>query len=482
LKDDGASFDSRFDGIGPFRDTAEAGGISLESALRDFGPAAIDDLIPRIRALAAALDAAHAAGAVHGALHPSKVIIADDSTSLIAGTASSAPYVAPEVTAGSAPTPASDQFSLAAITYEWLFGRRIELQPGRPVEVRSMPGVDRAALLKAFTKALAAKPEDRFESCGDFCHRLTDAVVPELPLLAFEAEPETPIRADETSPIDTSFAEEIRLAPDFDAPPVDEPRVEPVTATIVERAEPSSIVTPPPSRASEPARFSGAMLILALLVGGVFGFAAGYMARPRALQSAPPQSMATAPGTESAVEPKNAVEAPKPSSGSLLVRSNPSGANVTVDGLDRGVTPLTLRDLELGTRAVIVARRGYIPETRTVAITSERPSRSLDVRLTAQAAAATQKSTPPAPKPVPPTSKPVAATGTMVVESRPAGASVTVNGTARGVTPLTIDAIAPGDYRIVMSMKGFVNFVTTVRVVAGERVRAAASLTAQEQE
>jgi hypothetical protein len=34
----------------------------------------------------------------------------------------------------------------------------------------------------------------------------------------------------------------------------------------------------------------------------------------------------------------------------------------------------------------------------------------------------------------------------------------------------------------VMTMQGFRNFATNVRVVAGERVRAAASLTAQEQE
>ena len=42
--------------------------------------------------------------------------------------------------------------------------------------------------------------------------------------------------------------------------------------------------------------------------------------------------------------------------------------------------------------------------------------------------------------------------------------------------------LEPGEYRVVMSMPGFRDFATTVRVVAGERVRAAASLTAQEHE
>ena len=62
MNEDGALFDSGFDDTGPFRVSPESGGVSLESALRDFGPAAIDDLIPRVRALARVLDAAHAAG------------------------------------------------------------------------------------------------------------------------------------------------------------------------------------------------------------------------------------------------------------------------------------------------------------------------------------------------------------------------------------------------------------------------------------
>ena len=63
---------------------------------------------------------------------------------------------------------------------------------------------------------------------------------------------------------------------------------------------------------------------------------------------------------------------------------------------------------------------------------------------------------------------------------RPTGAAVTINGKPGGNTPLTINDLAPGEYRILMTMTGYRNFATTVRVVAGERARAAASLTAQE--
>lgn len=502
MNEDGALFDSGFDGVKPFRDTPEAGGISLESALRDFGPAALDDLIPRILAIAAELDAAHAAGAVHGALHPSKVIITDDATSLISGTSSSSPYLAPEVADGEPATPASDQYSLAAIAYEWLFGRPVERTAGRPVEVRNMPGVDRAALSKAFTRALSPNPEDRFGSCTEFCKAVSNTAVPELPLLAFEAEDvveiaPAPVVAAGAPQAVEDLADDIRPAPDFDA--FDATRAEPEVERPVEAWQPAAAMTPPTARSHGAARFGGGALILAAVVGAIFGFAGGYMARPRALQTGAPQEIAAPRDTEAPVqageagragragESRDASSRPAPpaqpaspvpsAKGQLLVRSNPSGASVKVDGVDKGVTPLTLRDVEFGTRAIIVSRPGYTNESRTIAITAQRPSRSLDVRLAAAPAVPAKR-----PAPVTAAPKPAAATGALLVESRPTGAAVQIDGVSRGTTPLAISDLPPGDYRVVLSMAGFRNFATTVRVVAGERVRAAASLTAQEQE
>lgn len=509
MDEDGALFDSGFDGGGPFRVTPEAGGVSLESALRDFGPAAIDDLIPRLRAIAHVLDAAHAAGAVHGALHPSKVIVHDAATSVIAGTTATAPYAAPELAGGGAATPAADQFSLAAIAYEWLLGRPIDHPATRPVEVRTMPGVDRAALSKAFTRALAPKPRDRFASCTEFCDAVAASTTPELPLLAFDHEPEIddpvePFVPEAPAPFDAEpenallaqnlrnvddvkiVAEESFLTaaqPDLDTidPALTEPAPVPVASW---NPGPSHPVTT--SRGSQ--RFGGFALILATLVGAIFGFAAGYMARPRALQGGAPQQMAPArvPEAPSASGAPVAPATPAPQApktpqapvnvGRLLVRSSPSGASVSVDGIARGVTPLALGDVEMGTRNVVVTRPGYLPESRKVVITSARPARSLDVRLSASAAASPRPATPAT------LGRPAAATGSLTVESRPTGAAVTINGTPRGNTPLTLTDLGPGEYRILMTMPGYRNLATTVRVVAGERVRAAASLTALEQQ
>ena len=504
LNDEGARYDSGFDDSGPFADTPPPGGVSLDSALREFGPAAIEDLIPRLRALADALDHAHAAGFVHGRLHPSKVLVTDDGT-----------YVMGRRVPASGPlTPEADQYALAGMAYEWMFGRPIAGPAHRPVDVRSIPGVDRAALSGAFTRALSPEPSRRFGSCADFVDALAATITPSLPLMAVDDEddpvgpfmPEepaavVPIVAAESVP-DLSFnADESDVAaaePDLDAmnpvalPPEPVPAWQPTATEIHDK----------PSN-----RFSGVALIVAAIVGMVAGFAAGYMARPRALQSGPPAEIASAgtdndlrttapsappPAPEARKAPTPAPKAPTAPSaptriGRLLVRSTPSGGSVEVDGVARGVTPLALRDLDLGAREITVTRRGYVPEERRIVLTKARPSQSVEVRMSAQAAAASPRPSTPASLGKPSASakasaRQAGATGALAIESRPAGASVLLNGKPSGTTPMMINELAPGDYRVTLSLSGYREFATTVRVVAGERARAAARLTEQEQQ
>lgn len=508
-------------------------GDSLEAALRDYGPAAIEDLLPRLRAIAEILDAAHAAGQVHGRLHPQNIFVSADQTRVhgLDETTAEAdqparpPYSAPEIAAGGPAQPAADQFSLAAIAFEWMFGRRISGPAVRPIEVRALPGVGRDALARAFTRALAPQPADRFASCMAFCQALEAAVIPVLPLggaveededvletgFLPEPVPSQPIDLDEIEPAPAAapvLANDSGRLESFE--PRLSPPVEPVTSW-----QPSAAYTP-----AKPAdRFSGGMLIAACLVGMVVGFAAGYMARPRALQTGPIQTMtpmgagragqageagqagqagrageageagrAGRTGTDGAIAPDASTQPALPAqpapanAGRLLIRSTPSGASVEVDGVARGVTPLALRDLELGSRRVAITRRGYIAEEQRVVLTRARPSRTLEIQLTPSASAAEGRPGVTAPKPA--GSSPgvggAATTGGLLVESRPPGATVTVNGTNRGTTPLTIEALAPGSYRVGLALAGYQSFATTVRVVAGERTRAAASLSVQE--
>lgn len=480
-------------------------GDSLDAALRDYGPAAIDDLLPRLRTIAETLDAAHATGQVHGSLHPQNIFVSADQTLVVglgeaAGTLAAAdrpgrqPYAAPEVAAGGAARPASDQFSLAAIAFEWMFGRRISGPAVRPIEVRALPGIDRDALAKAFTRALAPEAGDRFASCAAFCAALEAAVIPVLPLGGTNEDVlETAFLPEPVAPVPTDLDALDRVAPVAPAVVMEEkhlefepalsPPIAPVTSW-----QPSAAYAP-----AKPAeRFSGGMLIASCLVGMVVGFAAGYMARPRALQAGPVQTMAApigagkagragearTPGTGAMVASAPPAQPAPANIGRLLIRSTPSGATVEVDGVARGTTPVALRDLELGSRTITVSRRGYIAEQQRVVLTAARPSRSLELRLTAAAAAASPR--PAGSRAGAGGAAAIATTGVLVIESRPPGATVVVDGKNRGVTPLVIEALAPGDYRVSLSLAGYQPFATTVRVVAGERARAAASLSVQE--
>jgi hypothetical protein len=505
VTEEGAPFDSGFDDTGPFRVSPASGSVSLEAALRDFGPAAIDDLIPRLGELAATLDRAHALGAVHGALHPRNIFVTDLATDIVADGTPASPYAAPEVLDGRPATPASDEYSLAAIAHQWMTGRTIAGPADRPVDVRAIPGVDRAAMAQAFTRALARSPDKRFASCTAFCGALAAAAPSTLPLLADDHDPVEPFVPE--TPVETA---DLAIAPSA-APPIDLRDLDIAEPAGIARAEPDVAPVPawqPASTASRDSlsqRFSGLALIIATLVGAVFGFAAGYMARPRALQTAPiaeglaPEAGATgsagatkkgapdaAVGTAApaAPAPRAAPDAPAApvSPGRLLVRSTPSGATVSVDGTPRGQTPLTLRDLPLGTREVVVSASGYVPESQRVALTDARPSRSIEVRLSRVASTAAGRPAPPRPSTPATLGRPAESTGSLVVESRPSGAAVAINGQPRGATPLNVADLPPGDYTVTMTMKGYRDFATTVRVVAGERARAAARLTEQEQE
>jgi hypothetical protein len=177
--------------------------------------------------------------------------------------------------------------------------------------------------------------------------------------------------------------------------------------------------------------------------------------------------------------------------GRLVVRSNPSRAEVVIDGTRRGVTPLSLRDLPLGSYVVRVTRSGYAPEAHRVTLTASRPSDTVIFEMARVGAAAR-----PGERPAPPTAVPApdagrsvpdaagAATGmgALYVLSRPVGARVSVDGRPVGVTPLLLQDVAPGARTVRLELAGHKPWTDTVQVAAGQRVRVAASLEEGSQE
>ena len=68
----------------------------------------------------------------------------------------------------------------------------------------------------------------------------------------------------------------------------------------------------------------------------------------------------TDPGIEVAPTPAPlAAEPEAPATGWLLVRTDPAGALVVVDGVERGVTPLSVEDVAFGEHRVEIVREGF---------------------------------------------------------------------------------------------------------------------------
>lgn len=441
---------------------------SLEVALAEYGPAAFADALPRLQQLADALDLAARSGLVHGALTPADILVSADDTCCVGvgvrpslwrigiSTPATGPYAAPEAASGDASvTAAADQYALAAIAHEWLFGVRLATRAAS--DRATLPGVDAAQLRRAFEQATAAEPAERFATCTDLVAALANA-------------------STHAAAVDQRVFE-------FAAPMADLPlrRSAAVTATA---EEPGGVPVAQGYRASAVA--------LALLGGVVVGASAMWLyARPSApaqatggqeytdaevtVAPAIPNETAAADSVRGDAErrtrdvsepqvatPRGEVPAETALEAGLLIHSTPAGALVSVDGLARGTTPLAVRGLGLGARTVSLSRDGYQPVVRQVMLTPDRPSRALEVELLP---AYRQASTAAA----------VPADGMLIVDSRPAGATVFVDGRAAGITPLTL-ALPPGPYAVRIERVGYRAVVTRVEVRAGERERVAARL------
>lgn len=143
--------------------------------------------------------------------------------------------------------------------------------------------------------------------------------------------------------------------------------------------------------------------------------------------------------------------------GVLVVRSQPPGARVTINGVGWGVTPVTVRYLPLGTQRVRLVKDDHRSQERVVRLERGQARRTLNVVLQNTA----------------PSSRATANTGAgapvLVVSTQPEGARVTVNGIGWGETPVTIRNLAPGPQRIRVVSDGYLSEERTVQLGRGTR-------------
>jgi len=130
----------------------------------------------------------------------------------------------------------------------------------------------------------------------------------------------------------------------------------------------------------------------------------------------------------------------KPITGLLLVDSNPQGADVVIDGISKGNTPLLMTDLPLGEYLMEFRSVKHLPRTMKAVLVDRTP-----VRVFAEL---------------------VSNTAQLKVSSDPDGAVVSINGVTVGKTPVTVEEVQAGEAEIRISKRGYKTFVAPMKFEA----------------
>jgi hypothetical protein len=461
---------------------------SLDAAIRHYAPAPLDKVLPFLTQLAGAIDFARAAGIGHGALHLRDVFVTPDEVRVSGFGVVEAlertglrapvrrPYSAPERIAGGEWSTPADVFSLGAIGYELLTGRR-PAGTGAEIGALEISGGDGEAHARAvqavLARAMDEDPAARFQSALAFVSALEEAARGESvsdaagQVGATAADPaiedDIAVERDEDA-VYYDLAKEERTVRDAEAAAA-APR--PAFDDLEIEAEEDLALAPAPvdlfaedepvDREADALQVSAAADILGDDDDG------GARAGPAPSQPAIPYDDEPEPvygaGGE---EPYGTVE-PAPA---YLPGVEPAKS----DMLPRAV--FLILGLLIGFAAGYAARGGAVPAEPAQAEAMVDDPRGEPAPPVIVGADTEQPVLPPPAAPgIPPEvvdeAPPPAATGRLVITSTPPKAAVTVNDEWRGRTPLTLDEQPFGTYNIRVVEDGY--------AVAAERVVLSAS-------
>ena len=116
-------------------------------------------------------------------------------------------------------------------------------------------------------------------------------------------------------------------------------------------------------------------------------------------------------------------------SGALECITEPAGAEVVVNGIARGVTPVTVENVAKGDATVSFRMKGYRSETRQVVVSPDGRKQTVSVKL-------------------------VGLPATLRVVSSPEGARVFVDGNYQGKTPTSAPQLVAGEHKIKVELDG----------------------------
>lgn len=115
--------------------------------------------------------------------------------------------------------------------------------------------------------------------------------------------------------------------------------------------------------------------------------------------------------------------------GLMLVESNPQGADVLIDGVSKGYTPLLVTDLPLGSYKLVFRAENQLPRTMAVELKDRAP-----LQVFAEL---------------------ISNTAQLTVTSEPEGAEVRIDGILVGTAPLTVEEVKAGESDVRVSKRGY---------------------------
>lgn len=141
-----------------------------------------------------------------------------------------------------------------------------------------------------------------------------------------------------------------------------------------------------------------------------------------------------------------------PDRGQVIIRSEPSGGDLYIDGKDYGATPVTADNLLPGRHEVLIQKTGYEDYRDVISVSKEMTAEYKEYLI------------------------PLPGTGFLSVTSYPEGAAVMIDGKAAGTTPTHLQRVTTGIHQVDVSMAGYWNFSRNLSVKGGESLLAKADL------
>ncbi|MEA1907994.1 MAG: PEGA domain-containing protein, partial [Euryarchaeota archaeon] len=127
-----------------------------------------------------------------------------------------------------------------------------------------------------------------------------------------------------------------------------------------------------------------------------------------------------------------------PETGSILVSSSPSGADIYLDGAYKSTTPKMISSVKVGPHTIKFKKSGYEDVARTFTVSAY------------ETATVYETLTELAPE-----------TGSILVSSSPSGADIYLDGAYKSTTPATVSDVSPGAHALKLEKHGYVEWLTS---------------------